>query len=120
MDNSSNNKSNDFYSKTFLEKEILNNIDKENSNNLSKNNNNNCFILCTELKKKIQNIINVIESNINNWEREIIHHFKKAKTEIKNIKECINNLFYNEIETGNKTVKNERQKKRRVMLEYSE
>ena len=62
MEYSCNNKTNDFYEESFLENQILNDSDKKNSNNLSKNNSN-CILLCSELKERIENRINIIESN---------------------------------------------------------
>ena len=105
MEDSSQNKTNDLYDQSFLDNKIFNNSNKEISCNLSKNNN--CILLCPEIKTRIKSLIDVIDSNIKDWEKDIKTYFNNAKNKITIIKEYINYSFDNEPQTLNKTTKND-------------
>ena len=105
MEDSSQNKTNDLYDQSFLDNKIFNNSNKEKSCNLSKNNN--CILLCPEIKTRIKSLIDVIDSNIKDWEKDIKTYFNNAKNKITIIKEYINYSFDNEPQTLNKTTKND-------------
>ena len=105
MEDSSQNKTNDLYDQSFLDNKIFNNSNKEKSCILSKNNN--CILLCPEIKTRIKSLIDAIDSNIKDWEKDIKTYFNNAKNKITIIKEYINLSFDNEPQTLNKTTKND-------------
>lgn len=101
MEISNDNYSANFYEGSFYENKILIN-EKEEETIKSQNINNNYIILHSEKSDRIKDmtnfsnifiiffLVNNIESNINNWKKDILNNFEIISKQFNNLKNYIN------------------------------
>lgn len=109
MEISNDNYSANFYEGSFYENKKLIN-EKEEETIKSQNINNNYIILHSEKSDRIKDMINNIESNINNWKKDILNNFEIISKQFNNLKNYINDyVLLTEKDTlkKNKTTKND-------------
>ena len=107
MEISNDNYSANFYEGSFYENKILIN---EKETIKIQNINNNYIILHSEKSDRIKDMINNIESNINNWKKDILNNFEIISKQFNNLKNYINDyvlLTEKDTLTKNKTTKND-------------
>lgn len=89
--------SKDFYDNNsyYQEKILKDNNNLITNNNITNNNNKNLIILYNEPQKRLKNILENTENNINNWKKAILDEFELFNTHLAKLKNYINE--YNEI-----------------------